>query len=34
MTSIERLSRDEIVTLCASRFIRGFSVGTAGNVSV
>lgn len=34
MTSNEQQAREEMVTLCASLFSRGFSVGTAGNVSV
>lgn len=34
MTSDERAAREEMVRLCRSLFDRGFSVGTAGNVSV
>ena len=34
MISNEQQARDEMVRLCASLFGRGFSVGTAGNVSV
>lgn len=34
MTGEERAARDEMVRLCRSLFDRGFSVGTAGNVSV
>ncbi|MEM8787909.1 MAG: 3-oxo-tetronate 4-phosphate decarboxylase [Pseudomonadota bacterium] len=33
MTQAERELRDQMATLCASLFQRGFSVGTAGNVS-
>ena len=34
MTTDERAAREEMVRLCRSLFDRGFSVGTAGNVSV
>lgn len=34
MTSEERAAREEMTRLCKSLFDRGFSVGTAGNVSV
>lgn len=34
MTDNERAARDQMVDLCRSLFERGFSVGTAGNVSV
>lgn len=34
MTPYERAARDDMVRLCRSLFDRGFSVGTAGNVSV
>ena len=33
MTEQERQLREQMATLCASLFARGFSVGTAGNVS-
>ncbi|WP_299506977.1 class II aldolase/adducin family protein [uncultured Roseobacter sp.] len=33
MTSNEQQTREEMAQLCASLFERGFSVGTAGNVS-